>query len=253
MQCFCSPPLPVLQRTVSKSGNNFGKAFFSCPNTQCNFFCWVDETMNSKLHSRYMRNQSTASVSTSMNGSSSSSSNSSRLTLMKLMIGEFESGPPFQVWFDVQCPMEVKIRTFFQTISPEKKKLNQKTKMWSFNFDIYEHFVSTLLSSDYRSVVQVMEIPRFLINGIKRFLSCETMVPQEISLLGGMMDTILPFQLEAVEFVVRRGGRALIADEMVSENLLYIYSLFPHPLSRVVGKQLKLLLFFNSIANISRS
>jgi hypothetical protein len=224
MQCFCSPPLPVLQRTVAKSGNNFGKAFFSCPNSKCNFFCWVEETMNTKLHSRYVRNQSTVSSAPSSHSSSmgsssasSASSSSSKSTLMKLMIGEFESGPPFQVWFDVQCPMDTKIRTFYQTIATEKKKLNPKTKMWSFNFDIYEQFVSTLLSSDYRSSVHVIEIPRFLIIGIKRFLSCDLLVPPEISLLGGMMDTILPFQLEAVEFVVRRGGRALIADEMVSE------------------------------------
>jgi SNF2 family DNA or RNA helicase len=132
---------------------------------------------------------------------------------MKLMIGEFVTGPPFQVWFDVQCPIDLKVRSFYESIPPDKKKLNSKTKMWSFNFEIYDQFVGSLLSTEYRSAIQVVEIPRFLLNGIRKFLSSEV-APQEISLLPGMMDTILPFQLEAVEFVVRRGGRALIADEM---------------------------------------
>ena len=92
----------------------------------------------------------------------------------------------------------------------------------------------------------MIEIPRFLLNGIRKFLSSEA-APQEISLLSGMMDTILPFQLEAVEFVVRRGGRALIADEMVSNLHLFLLQII-----RVVEKQLKRLQFFNNIVNISQ-
>lgn len=241
MNCYCSPPLPVQQRTVTKSGNNFGKIFFNCSQSKCKFFCWMDDTMNHKLYT-------TKKISSTIHeghggrgqgGGSSGSTNTSKLSTMKLMVGEIESGPPFRVWFDAQCPIDQKIRTFYNTIPEDKKRLNSKTKMWSFNFEIYDQFVSTLHSSEYSSVVQLAEIPRFLVNGIKKFLSSEA-GPQEISLLGSMMDTILPFQLEAVEFVVRRGGRALIADEMV---LLDTY--FSHYF-RDAGKQSKLLLCSNN-------
>jgi hypothetical protein len=254
MNCYCSPPLPIQQRTVAKSGNNFGKIYFNCPNLNCKFFCWMDDLSTMRYNNNNSSSHNNHSTTTSRGGNSSSNSRGcsgssgegGKLTAMKLMIGEFVNGPPFQVWFDVQCPMDSKIRSFFDTIPSDKKKLNSKTKMWSFNFEIYDQFVGTALSAEYNSAIQVIEIPRFLLNGIRKFLSSEA-APQEISLLSGMMDTILPFQLEAVEFVVRRGGRALIADEMVSNLHLFLLQII-----RVVEKQLKRLQFFNNIVNISQ-
>jgi hypothetical protein len=105
---------------------------------------------------------------------------------------------------------------------PGHLKRFSKTRVWSFDFEIYDEFVATLLSSEFASEVSVSELPKFLVKGIKRFLKLPCDCP-EVDLPESMMDTLLPFQLEALEFVIRRGGRAMIADEMVSQHLLKHY------------------------------
>lgn len=164
MNCYCLNPLPVKQYTVNKSGDNFGRLFFSCSDKKCKFFCWFDDTMNNSIHSKYVKNQITSnngnnngnnsysyggnnnlngnsfsnsssnsssslmfgnnnlkssnnlsSSSSSNNSSSSSSSSKGQCIVVKLMVGEFEMylNNTIKVWFDVQCPMDHKIKLYF--------------------------------------------------------------------------------------------------------------------------------------------
>ena len=89
--------------------------------------------------------------------------------------------------------------------------------MWSFEFSKYNEVVRTLLSDDFFATHHVVELPRFLLKGIKIFNS-KLLPPSERpepDLSTYMMDTLLPFQLEGLRFVIARRGRAMIADEMV--------------------------------------
>jgi hypothetical protein len=70
--------------------------------------------------------------------------------------------------------------------------------------------------------IELQELPRFLVVGLKSYLrgqeedihgSSDIMEP-ELHLEESFLDTLLPFQLEGIRFVVRHRGRALIGDEM---------------------------------------
>ena len=108
--------------------------------------------------------------------------------------------------------MDNRISSYFGTIPADLKRFSA-AKVWSFDFSIYEQFVGTLHSPEFATYVTVSELPRFLVKGLKHFLSLPP-TPPEVDLPESMMDTLLPFQLQAVEFVLRREGRAMIADEM---------------------------------------
>lgn len=195
MQCYCNPPLPVKEARSTKSGPNHNRLYYSCQNGLCErFICWEGEAPRGPMKPN-------------------SSGFDNKLSL-KLYCGEIESGPPPRVWFCVACHLTQRLSAYIDKIPRERKRLS-KARVWSFDFEIYEEFVSTLLSSEFAGEVNLSELPRFLIKGLKRFLQLPVDCP-EVDLPESMMDTLLPFQLQALEFVIRRGGKAMIADEMVS-------------------------------------
>jgi hypothetical protein len=89
--------------------------------------------------------------------------------------------------------------------------------MWSFDFSHYTEVVGTLQSDEFFETHQVVELPRFLLKGLKTFLAKLPSPSQqaEPDLSTYMMDALLPFQMEGLKFVIARKGRAMIADEMV--------------------------------------
>lgn len=212
MICSCNPPQALKQCTVIKSGPNHGRVFFVFPNNNCDVYVWQKELMKDNFHQRYMAHPS-QNVSTDR-------SNYGKI-LLKVMVGQFEIGPPFKFWYDVQCPIDNQLRQYFTTFPEHQRRYNAKVKMWSFDFAIYEQFISTLLSSQYEATIQVDELPRFLVRGIKKYMESIPAHVSDVNLLDTMMDAILPFQLEGVEFIVQRGGRGMIADEMVLPPFKY--------------------------------
>jgi hypothetical protein len=95
--------------------------------------------------------------------------------------------------------------------------------MWSFEFSRYNEVIRTLQSDEFFPTYHVVELPRFLLKGIKTFIS-KLLPPSERpepNLSTFMMDTLLPFQMEGLKFVIARRGRAMIADEMVRSCNLF--------------------------------
>lgn len=89
--------------------------------------------------------------------------------------------------------------------------------MWSVEYSRYNEVIKTLLSDEFFATYHVVELPRFLLKGLKTFLHKlppPSSLP-EPQLSTFMMDTLLPFQLEGLKFVIARKGKAMIADEMV--------------------------------------
>ena len=100
--------------------------------------------------------------------------------------------------------------------------------MWWFNVTVYDRFVSNLKSDEYKDLVNVDEIPDFLITGIQRYIdniknlrnksimislsSTENDIFTRIN--QNLLDVLLPYQLEGIQFIINRGGRGLIGDEM---------------------------------------
>ena len=126
-----------------------------------------------------------------------------------------------------QAPYNVKLMEFFKA---SNYRYNEKLKLWSFEFSQYNHFISTLHSDVFFDTHQVVELPRFMINGLKVFVTKLIPLSQrpEPDLSTFMMDTLLPFQLEGVKFVIARKGRAMIADEMVNRMMYFVVVYYYH-------------------------
>ncbi len=94
------------------------------------------------------------------------------------------------------------------------------SKYWVFKFSIYDEFVGRFLAE--LPTIELEELPRFVVMGIKNYLrrfddiatSSEEVIEPELNLEEKLLDTLLPFQLDGIRFVVRHQGRALIGDEM---------------------------------------
>lgn len=133
--------------------------------------------------------------------------------LVQLFCGEIEAGPPVKIWFRVTCPSDPRLTSYFQDI-PNDMKFFSKSRVWNFDFKIYDEFAATLESSQFSSFVHLCDLPRFLVKALKSIITLPPTI-DDVNLPESMLDTLLPFQLEALEFVIRRKGRAMIADEMV--------------------------------------
>jgi hypothetical protein len=122
------------------------------------------------------------------------------------------------------------------SIPTNDKKYKLSSKLWLFNFRIYDLFVSRFQAEI--TSIELQELPRFLVMGLKSYLRrydenhnqsnnetiASDLIEPEVNIEESLLDTLLPFQLEGIRFVIKHKGRALIGDEMgcgkVSSKLL---------------------------------
>ena len=198
MNCSCNQPAVV--RVVQKAGDNFGKKFFSCPGNKCNFFCWVGGLPTS-VRSYVNRNSP-------IKGSSSA--------FIKLFLHEIESWPSRKVWFSSINSFDPSLVNFFLSFPDRQRKFVDSSKIWVFDFEIYDQF-SNFIRDKFSGKFEVSELPKFLSVGLKKYLNnlpSETINDDQYNLQPKMLDTLLPFQVDGIRFVIHHGGRAMIADEM---------------------------------------
>jgi SNF2 family DNA or RNA helicase len=215
MNCTCG--FPAVSRTVQKEGINKGKQFYICGNSKCNFFLW-------KGSERQMP-KSVKSIASSPVRKKESE------TIVKLFLHKFEEFPSMKLWFSaVTNGPTALLATFYSTISENKKFYNINLRLWIFDFEIYEDFISTLLSSHYSPSIDVVELPRFITIGLKKYFTnlSNSSLDETVSLPETLIDIILPFQIEGVIFVIRHGGRAMIADEMGSGKTIQAIAAIQH-------------------------
>ena len=156
---------------------------------------------------------------------------------IRLSITKFEDGPPLRIWFGVYHSHSSKLTQLYLSFPGDKRKYIDSTRNWTFDFCLYEHYVNQLQASEF-DFVELVELPRFLAVGIKRYIATITkhqqQTAQEVGTVAGietgvgagittedslnietsLLDVLLPFQLEGIRFVVRHAGKALIGDDM---------------------------------------
>ena len=215
MNCHCNPPSLAVIKTTQRKNENFGKDFFGCANGGCNFFSWIGAAIPASLH-----NNSQAPARPSQQHSSLPK------VAVRLAVTKFEDGPPVRIWFSVCHSHSARLTQFYLTFSKEKRKYLESTNNWSFDFCMYDELVNQLQASDF-DFVELIELPQFLVRGLKRYI--DRIDKQQSLILGGttevvlnvepaLLDTLLPFQLEGIKYVIRHGGKALIGDDMVCEE-----------------------------------
>lgn len=231
MNCHCDPPQPASIKTSSKIDTK-GKEFFCCRSGVCDLFHWIGSSIPNSLNARIpLQQRSFAAV-----GCETLDRRipipfclkQNSAFVLKLHISEFEDISTSQrsprIWFNSIGPINHQILKFYNCFSSELRKYNDRLKIWSFDFIIYEQFVSKFLSSDIQANFKgdgiganLEEIPKFLVLGLRNFLSSYIGgVPDasDLRLEDDLLDTLLPFQLDGIKFVVQHNGRALIGDEV---------------------------------------
>jgi hypothetical protein len=144
-----------------------------------------------------------------MNALNSTSGNGIKVTLG---IGEVEStGLDQRIWVSILAPNDARLFRILNSLPAEAKKFHHGMRMWMIDLAQYETFVCAVRALE---CFDVIELPRFLLHGLPVYLKHLPRTVTEPDLLPKMASTILPFQLDGLRFVIRRGGRALIGDEM---------------------------------------
>jgi len=139
----------------------------------------------------------------------------------KLLVHEIIEGPPVEIWLSIQCPTTPVVNDLFSRLPPGKSKFNNGLKMWVFNFDQYERIKYEFTTPPF-DAIYLPDLVKFLAKGLvnfqKKFNKLNVGADPPLNLTPLIRSKILPFQLETVKFVVRRGGRALLGDEMGKHN-----------------------------------
>eukprot|EP01033_Poteriospumella_lacustris_P023068 gene23068-17457_t len=80
--------------------------------------------------------------------------------------------------------------------------------------------------------MEVDGLPRFLSHGLKNYLKRLNVLPDttqmELNVTPALRQMLLPFQVEGIKFVIARGGRALIGDEMGCGKTIQAISILQH-------------------------
>ena len=131
-----------------------------------------------------------------------------------LTVSEIEPMPPQRIWFSIVAAQDTVLSNYIGFLPAGLKKRCPRTHVWHFDFQLYDKFVGDLTTDPKYSHLDIIEIPRFLTRGLPIYLKCLPTATEEPKLPPKFADMLLPFQLDGLRFVIRHGGRALIADEM---------------------------------------
>lgn len=220
MNCGCH--LPAAYLTVRQSNSpNFGKNFFACANRACGFFQFADEPLQL---SGYKAGSSSSSGSSGFNQHSKQppgNFNNKNVNAIKLYLEDFDESS-CRFWFAIY-PTNPDITKIIQSQPSDMYKYNNGLKLWFLDFAIYEAFVCLLNTPPNNYTIE--EIPKFIVKGIKNFLRStpEFFVDPVINISQTLAESLLPFQVQGIKFVIRRNGRALIGDEMGCGKVSNLY------------------------------
>jgi hypothetical protein len=244
MNCNCNPPQPVVVRQTKKPGKNLGREFFACPTGACSFFNWTDTPMPSMVKlNRPIASSSSGHGNNLIAQPNNSKGISAKITIHSFSKSSFElcqsslqfvsrkvSYPRTSIQLSISFPFCREIFDVMKSFEGEFCYYDLQFKLWTFQFELYDFVVAKIRNVGH----DVVELPKFLLQGLKKYLDrinpitkrlyedhrklnpSQTDDTYEVSLDVGkeLMETLLPFQVEGIKFIVERGGRGLIGDEM---------------------------------------
>lgn len=220
MNCHCQPGQVAVLRKSSKNNENFGREFYCCPTSSCQFFHWADSKVPPTLHARNSASQRPADTFRNNRPFQQNQSKQSAQSNPYNAKFSFVSYKNSTFYLGLTCPYHASIYSFMQNHSTECK-YEHGLKMWTFDLKIYDKVLPLVKEAGF----QPEELPRFLTEGIKKYLnkiriSLDGDQDEEPNLTPSLRHLLLPFQIEGVKFIIRHGGRGLIGDEM-GKTLLF--------------------------------
>jgi len=112
--------------------------------------------------------------------------------------------------FKVVASYHERLIKLFKTM--KTGQYNATARDWSF--DLAEHDKLVRAAGDLKPEVELTPLPRWI---LETFRSPKVYNPSEISLEDiepKILDNLMPFQREGIQYAISRGGRVLIADDM---------------------------------------
>eukprot|EP01038_Epipyxis_sp_PR26KG_P009322 gene9322-12559_t len=248
MQCRCGNNAIIKKAT--KNGPNYNREFFNCPNeygssTNCGFICWVGESIPPSLSNSNFANNNF--IKNTVNKVKQKNNPNSKEC--KIILVDFDLNQKFaKIWFGLTlAPLPNNVWKYFESIPTTLRRFNSKINLWTFDFKIYDSFISHLIS-EFDTII-VIELPKFLIRGLKSYLlklstdnnnsdNADNSMDQEgksfinneieLNIESNLVEQLLPFQLDGIRFVVKHGGRALIGDEMGCGKTIQAIGILQH-------------------------
>ncbi|KAK3108769.1 hypothetical protein FSP39_015265 [Pinctada imbricata] len=215
-------PTSTNKHSVSMQGNqNFG---------QRNFNSSTNQTIHNRAQSQQLikniNKNSIGGIKTQSSGSSASSSNttgtcagsSSTFGTVPMKFGSNVKGKCVLISrerFEVQVGFSAPVVEVFKSMNT--KLYDAVTKKWSFKLEEYEPLLSALRKLG--SAVVIEPLPKAIIQTfsaqLKGKYSSRDIPIADLSMVDNLLvNSLLPFQREGVNFGVHKNGRVLIADDM---------------------------------------
>lgn len=149
-------------------------------------------------------------------GRQKSVKNTSKSCWTKIIVDSFEFEPQIVVWLSLTSSDSSQLMSDMNRLPTDQCKYKHGIKMWVFDFTIYDDIIKIVKSKLGNDNIE--GLPRFLEVGIKNFLKSIKNIPavneEGFNLIPSFKEGLLPHQIEGLKFVISRGGRALIGDEM---------------------------------------
>ena len=143
---------------------------------------------------------------------------------VRLALAEIQLAPPYRILLSADFARNDDLSRLFQSLPSDRCAYHGKKKLWLLDLGLYESLIARLHSSEYCQLADVPaagDIPRWLLKGLEwysrhldKFPERRSPAPVPLNLTPYLKEKLLPFQVEGVGFIVRNGGRGMIADEM---------------------------------------
>lgn len=211
MQCNCQPPLPAVTKTSNKDGSK-GRHFFSCSVNKCNLFHWADGQNFIMKTAKGPRKEFGGVIHHPAKNKSSGAVGS---ITVRLYLVSFDLLAR-KVWFSATHAFHQKLNDYYRRIPDDSKIWDDKVRRHLFDVAIYDEYIAEITSDTYVDI-EIIELPRFLIRGIKEFLSTLNYVDADsivLNINSSLNDRLLDYQVEGIKYVIQRSGRAFIGDDM---------------------------------------
>lgn len=260
MNCECKPPQLAVLRTVQKAGANQGKEFFTCPNSSCKFFAWAGGPMPASLH-----RPAATSVSVGGGGGGGSAAGRSRsfshFAKVSILSFDFspttatttaaassssssikaksstETGQVVKITCGITTAGNTKLTNYLTSLSTTEMItfFNPSLKLWCFDIQSHNRIISDIKTMEIPSF-DIEELPSFLVHGLLNFVNrirnLKNIYSEDLDIVPNittsLLTTLMPFQLDGLKFVIQRGGRALIGDEMGCGKTMQAIGLLQH-------------------------
>ena len=89
---------------------------------------------------------------------------------------------------------------------------NAKTRIWSFSLEEHDKLVRE--AGVLKGEVELIPLPRWILDTFRKPLSYDVESIDLSKIEPKILESLMPFQLQGIQFGISRGGRVLIADDM---------------------------------------